>query len=261
MDALREFGDWSRGTFLDDISSTFGADLPFIDEPNDELDLDSLRDELLEEYPHGCDWTGISNAMLIHSPNQVVYVSIDNPNHTKLARDILPREAWPSTRPTARPNPRAMSFKFPWTSELSTLPGTLLPCCGGKTSRGRNSSALRPCPPSSRSWTAGTPFKCGPASRRPSTVPAGHSTRESGTGPIASYRKRMPPPTVARPQARPVFLVPVAYLRPPASRSRDAASVRGRPDRFPCAIGAADGPAPPVEDRPTVRTPPTRRCP
>ena len=97
VNALREFGDWARGTFLDDISSTFGADLPFTDEPNDELDLDSLRGELLEEYPHGCDWTGISNAMLIHSPNQVVYVSIDNPNHTKLARDILPREAWPSS--------------------------------------------------------------------------------------------------------------------------------------------------------------------
>ena len=105
VNALREFGDWARGTFLDDISSTFETDLPLIDEPEDDLDLDSLRDELLDEYPNGCDWTGISNVMLVHSPNQVVYVSIDNPNHTKLARDILPRDAWPSyangaTRPT-----------------------------------------------------------------------------------------------------------------------------------------------------------------
>ncbi len=96
VDALREFGDWARGTFVDDISGAFDVDTLFTDEPDDELDLDSLRDELLEEYPNGYDWTGISNAMLIHSPNQVVYVSIDNPNHTKLARDILPREAWPS---------------------------------------------------------------------------------------------------------------------------------------------------------------------
>ena len=95
--ALREFGDWSRGTFLNDISNTFGADLSLIDELEDDLDLDSLRDELLEEYQNGYDWTGISNAMLMHSQNQVVYVAIDNPNHTKLARDILPREAWPST--------------------------------------------------------------------------------------------------------------------------------------------------------------------
>ena len=96
VNALREFGDWARGTFVDDISSAFDVDTLFTDEPDDELDLDSLRDELLDEYPNGYDWTGISNAMLIHSPNQVVYVSIDNPNHTKLARDILPCEAWPS---------------------------------------------------------------------------------------------------------------------------------------------------------------------
>ena len=96
VNALREFGDWARGTFLDDIASASTTDSPFIDESDDELDLDSLRDELLDEYPNGYDWTGISNVMLIHSPNQVVYVSIDNPNHTKLARDILPREAWPS---------------------------------------------------------------------------------------------------------------------------------------------------------------------
>ena len=51
---------------------------------------------MLEEYPNGYDWTGISNATLIHSPDEVIYVSIDNPNHIKLARDILPREAWPS---------------------------------------------------------------------------------------------------------------------------------------------------------------------
>ena len=96
VDALREFGDWARATFLDDISNTFDADLPFIDEPYDELDLNSLRNELLEEYPNGYDWTGISNATLIHSPDEVIYVSIDNPNHIQLARDILPREAWPS---------------------------------------------------------------------------------------------------------------------------------------------------------------------
>jgi len=96
VNALREFGDWARGTFLDDIASASTTDSPFIDESDDELDLDSLRDELLDEYPNGYDWTGISNVMLIHSPNQVVYVSIDNPNHTKFARDILPREAWPS---------------------------------------------------------------------------------------------------------------------------------------------------------------------
>lgn len=96
VDALREFGDWARGTFIDDISGSLETDLPFFDDPGEELNLESLRDELLEEYPNGYDWTGISNVMLIHSPNQVVYVSIDNPNHTKLARDILPREAWPS---------------------------------------------------------------------------------------------------------------------------------------------------------------------
>ncbi|MDE2717338.1 MAG: hypothetical protein OXI33_10010 [Chloroflexota bacterium] len=98
VNALREFGDWARGTFLDDIASASTTDSPFIDESDDELDLDldSLRDELLDEYPNGYDWTGISNVMLIHSPNQVVYVSIDNPNHTKFARDILPRDAWPS---------------------------------------------------------------------------------------------------------------------------------------------------------------------
>ena len=96
VNALREFGDWARGTFLDDIAGASTTDSPFIDESDDEFDLDSLRDELLDEYPNGYDWTGISNVMLVHSPNQVVYVSIDNPNHTKLARDILPREAWPS---------------------------------------------------------------------------------------------------------------------------------------------------------------------
>ncbi len=96
IDALREFGDWARATFIDDISSSLEIGLPFIDQPGDEFDLDSLRNELLEEYPNGYDWTGISDVVLIHSPNQVVYVSIDNPNYTKLARDILPREAWPS---------------------------------------------------------------------------------------------------------------------------------------------------------------------
>ncbi len=111
-DALREFGDWARGTFLDDISSTFGADLPVIDQPDDDLDLDSLRDELLDEFPNGYDWTGISNVMLIHSPNQVVYVSIDNPNHTKLARDILPREAWPSYTNGAH-KPTGDTFQIP----------------------------------------------------------------------------------------------------------------------------------------------------
>ena len=110
--ALREFGDWARGTFLDDISSTFGADFPVIDQPDDDLDLDSLRDELLDEYPNGYDWTGISNVMLIHSPNQVVYVSIDNPNHTKLARDILPRDAWPSNGHSATP-PAGEFFQIP----------------------------------------------------------------------------------------------------------------------------------------------------
>ena len=92
VNALREFGDWARLTFIEDVSTTLESDLPILDE----LDLNELRAELLNEHPHGYDWTGISNAMFIHSPNQVVYVSIDNPNHTKLARDILPREAWPS---------------------------------------------------------------------------------------------------------------------------------------------------------------------
>ena len=112
IDALREFGDWARGTFIDDISSSLEIGLPFIDQPGDDLDLDSLRDELLEEHPNGYDWTGISNVMLIHSPNQVVYVSIDNPNPTKLARDILPREAWPSYGHSTTP-PAGEIFQIP----------------------------------------------------------------------------------------------------------------------------------------------------
>lgn len=122
VNALREFGDWARGTFLDDISSTLGADLPLIGE----FDLDSLRDELLEEFPNGNDWTGISNVMLIHSPNQVVYVSIDNPNHTKLARDILPREAWPSY---VNGSPKLVGDTFQIPMDLGVLdsPGAVSP--------------------------------------------------------------------------------------------------------------------------------------
>lgn len=84
VDALREFGDWARSTFKENVSVARESDLPILD-------------ELLEEHPNGYDWTGYSNAVLLHSPNQVVYVSVDNPNRTKLVRDLLPMNAWPST--------------------------------------------------------------------------------------------------------------------------------------------------------------------
>ena len=184
-DALREFGDWARGTFLDDISSTFGADLPF----TDELDLDSLRGELLEEYPHGCDWTGISNAMLIHSPNQVVYVSIDNPNHTSSPETSFRGRL--GRRPTnGATRPAADVFQIPMDlgfvdSSRHAAPVLWWEDISWPQFVGPEAMSN----PSSRSWTAGTPFKCGPASRRPSTVPAGRSTREWGTGRIASLQE------------------------------------------------------------------------
>lgn len=126
VNALREFGDWARGTFLDDISNTVETSTPFTEGSDDDLDLDSLRDELLNEYPNGCDWTGISNVMLIHNPNQVVYVSIDNPNHTKLARDILPREVWPSNGHRAS-HPADEIFQIPMDLGVVDSPRSVAP--------------------------------------------------------------------------------------------------------------------------------------
>ncbi len=124
VSALYEFRDWACGTFLDDISKTFPADNPYFGEPGDEFDLDVLRDELLEEYPNGCDWTGISNAVLIHNPNQVIYVSIDDPNDTKLARDILPMQDWPSFAPAATRH-AGDAFQIPM--DLGAFDSSLLP--------------------------------------------------------------------------------------------------------------------------------------
>lgn len=111
IDGLREFGDWARSKYFEDVEASFEeSSLP--DEGGNELDLNELRTELLGEHPHGYDWTGISDAVLLESPDQVVYVSIDNPNETKLARDVLPGDAWPM--PPYRPHaPGGEVFQIP----------------------------------------------------------------------------------------------------------------------------------------------------
>ena len=96
VDALLEFGDWARAKFRDDIRASFDIGLSPAPSICCGIDLDELRGELLVDYPNGYDWTGISDASLIHSPNQVIYVSIDNPSNTLLARDVLPADIWPS---------------------------------------------------------------------------------------------------------------------------------------------------------------------
>ena len=111
VDGLLEFGGWARAKFMDDILVAFDGEssaAPALDG----IDLEEIRDELLDDYPNGYDWTGISDASLIHSPNQVIYVSIDNPSHTLLARDVLPDDAWPSNGyRTYRPS--GGSFQIP----------------------------------------------------------------------------------------------------------------------------------------------------
>jgi hypothetical protein len=109
---LREFGDWARNKFIEDVQNTIESPLALVDGPGLDLDLDELQAELLAEHPHGYDWTGISDAVLLQSPNQVVYVSIDNPNDTRLARDVLSEDTWPT--PPYRPHsPNGSAFQIP----------------------------------------------------------------------------------------------------------------------------------------------------
>ena len=111
VDGLLEFGGWARAKFMDDILDAFDGESSAAPALGD-IDIDEIRNELLDDYPNGYDWTGISDASLIHSPNQVIYVSIDNPNHTLLARDVLPADAWPSSGyRTYRPS--GGSFQIP----------------------------------------------------------------------------------------------------------------------------------------------------
>jgi hypothetical protein len=112
IDGLREFGDWARTKYFEDIHTALDSDLQPPDTLDNAIDFAEIRTELLTEHPHGYDWTGISDAVLLRSPNQVVFVSIDNPNETKLARDLLPKDTWPS--PPYKPYiPSGDDFQIP----------------------------------------------------------------------------------------------------------------------------------------------------
>ena len=86
-EGLQEFGEWSRRRFLNVVSNGIcDRRTLFAGNGSRDIVISELSQEMLEDHPHGYDWTGISNVMLLHSPNQVVYVSIENPNETKFRR-------------------------------------------------------------------------------------------------------------------------------------------------------------------------------
>ncbi len=126
IDGLREFGEWARSKYFEDVQVALDNHPLLADWLDDEFDLNELRTELLNDHPHGYDWTGISDAVLLQSPNQVVYVSIDNPNETKLARDLLAKNAWPI--PAYRPYaPGGDVFQIPMDLGVLDTPRPALP--------------------------------------------------------------------------------------------------------------------------------------